>query len=108
MPRELLPRLTRASEYTPSKFPYATQHTLNDVRAIRYARSKANAGKKRARHWSTLQVRLREYAATGRGTFAEAIVYNDCYWLGQELMRSLLAAKLKQHRTESARYKKRR
>eukprot|EP00953_Heterococcus_sp_UTEX-ZZ885_P025258 13733-Heterococcus_DN1.PRE.1 len=33
--------------------------------------------------WHTVQQRLEQYAATGAGTVAEAIVYNDYWWNGQ-------------------------
>jgi hypothetical protein len=78
MPRELLPRLGIYSNS--DTFPYLSQATVDDVRAMRYLRTRHST---RAAHWAVLQQRLQQYAATGAGTVAEAIVYNDCYWLGQ-------------------------
>jgi hypothetical protein len=77
-PRELLPR---QSTYNNSDtFPYLSQATVDDVRAMRYLRTRHSS---KAAHWAVLQHRLQQYAATGAGTVAEAIVHNDCYWLGQ-------------------------
>jgi hypothetical protein len=78
MPRELLPRLGIYSNS--NTFPYLSQATVDDVRAMRYLRTRHST---RAAHWAVLQQRLQQYAATGAGTVAEAIVHNDCYWLGQ-------------------------
>jgi hypothetical protein len=85
MPRELLPRLYYASNYDDACFPYVAQSTVNDVRAMRFIRSKANTNNLAYKeHWAALQPRLAQYAATGSGSIAEAIVYNDCQWLGQQ------------------------
>jgi hypothetical protein len=78
MPRELLPRLSTYS--SPQTFPYVSQAITDEVRAIRYLRSRHND---MSMQWAVLQSRLQQYAATGAGTVAEAIVYNDYYWLGQ-------------------------
>jgi hypothetical protein len=80
MPRELLPRLGSRSTVSPDAFPYLSQTTIDDVRAMRLIRATHS---KRALQWAVLQSRLQQYASTGAGTIAEAIVYNDCYWLGQ-------------------------
>jgi hypothetical protein len=85
MPRELLPRLNYASNYDEGRFPYVTQSTVNDVRAMRFIRSKANTHNRIFKeHWAALQPKLAEYAATGTGSIAEAILYTDCKWLGQD------------------------
>jgi hypothetical protein len=85
MPRELLPRLNYASNCDDTRFPYVAQNTVNDVRAMRFIRSKANAHNRMFKaHWAALQPRLAEYATSGTGSIAEAILYNDCKWLGQQ------------------------
>jgi hypothetical protein len=85
MPRELLPRLNYAINNDDTCFPYIAQSTVNDVRAMRFIRSKANAHNRIYKeHWAALQPRLAEYATGGSGTIAEAILYNDCKWLGQK------------------------
>eukprot|EP00953_Heterococcus_sp_UTEX-ZZ885_P026034 14109-Heterococcus_DN1.PRE.1 len=33
--------------------------------------------------WHTLEVRKKQYAKTGAGSVAEAIVYNEMYWRGE-------------------------
>jgi hypothetical protein len=81
-PRELLPRLSLVVKTRPSRWPYLTRTTIDDVRAMTYIRCKHSHDKKNAK-WNTLRARLMQYAATGRGTVAEAIVYNDCYWDGE-------------------------
>jgi hypothetical protein len=78
-PRELLPRLYSSSSSV-NTFPFVSQATADDVRAMRMIRSSHSI---RPAWWAVLQPRLQLYAATGAGTVAEAIVYNDCFWLGQ-------------------------
>ena len=82
MPRELLPRLGRGNSLSPDKWPYLSQSTTNDVKAIRYIRS-AQSSTPYSTMWRTLQPRLQQYATTGGGTVAEAFVTNDYWWLGQ-------------------------
>jgi hypothetical protein len=82
MPRELLPRLGANNTVMPDKLPYLTQSTINDVKAMRYIRS-AHASRSYATMWATLQARLQQFATTGAGTVAEAIVANDYWWNGQ-------------------------
>jgi hypothetical protein len=77
MPRELLPRVRYYSAHISDSFPYVPQSVINDVRAIRYIRSHHNSCSK---GWQLLQARLQQYASTGEGSVAEAIVVNDCYW----------------------------
>jgi hypothetical protein len=84
MPREALPRQSSARSHTAAdQFPYIARQTVRDVRAMRSVRSKANGNAKSRERWSVLQQRLQQYAASGAGTIAVAIVCNDCYWLGQ-------------------------
>jgi hypothetical protein len=82
MPRELLPRVAAASTVTPDKWPYISQSTINDVLAMRYVRG-AQSTVTYGNMWATLQPRLQQYAGTGAGTVAGAIVTNDCWWTGQ-------------------------
>jgi hypothetical protein len=83
MPREALPRLYSPCSNSVDKFPYIAEQTASDVRAMRAVRSRTNGNAVDTAQWSVLQQQLEQYAATGAGTVAEAIVYNDCYWLGQ-------------------------
>jgi hypothetical protein len=93
-PRELLPRLYSSSS-NPDAFPYVSQATFDDVRAMRLLRSSSNnKGKHLAllQSRAVLQQRLEQYASTGAGTVAEAIVYNDCFCLGHLAHEQLSAA----------------
>jgi hypothetical protein len=80
-PRELLPRMGHRGNITPDKWPYLSQRTINDVLAMRFIRS-AHGNKDRNRQdmWQKLQQRLQQYATTGAGTVAEAIVTIDNWW----------------------------
>eukprot|EP00953_Heterococcus_sp_UTEX-ZZ885_P012668 7260-Heterococcus_DN1.PRE.3 len=80
MPSALLPRMGRSSCIAPDKWPYLSQSTVNDVRAMRIVRSCSNSSSSRLAMWQKLQQRLQQYAATGAGTVAEAIVTNDNWW----------------------------
>eukprot|EP00953_Heterococcus_sp_UTEX-ZZ885_P027138 14603-Heterococcus_DN1.PRE.2 len=82
MPREVLPRLRDQSYASPDKWPYCSQSIIDDVTAMRFIRVKA-ATPSAADMWQILQKRLKQYADSGTGSIAEAIVYNDCYWTGQ-------------------------
>jgi hypothetical protein len=82
MPRELLPRLGRNNTVTPDEWPYLSQRIVNDVRAMRCIRS-TQAIAHYSTMWRTLQPRLQQYATTGAGTVAEAIVTNYYWWSGQ-------------------------
>jgi hypothetical protein len=82
MPRELLPRLSLVVKTRPNLWPHLTRTTIDDVRAMTYIRCQYSHDTKSTK-WLTLKARLLQYAATGRGTIAEAIVYNDCYWDGE-------------------------
>jgi hypothetical protein len=82
MPRELLPRIRRSNTLSPDKWPYLSQSTINDVRAIRCIRS-AHTTAPFSTMWETLQGRLQQHAATSAGSVAEAIVANDYWWNGQ-------------------------
>jgi hypothetical protein len=86
MPRELLPRIGHYTSYTPDTFPYVSQSDIDDVRAMRYIRGKANFAQHctwQREGWHLLQARLQQYASTGKGSIAEAIVVNDYNWRGQ-------------------------
>jgi hypothetical protein len=80
MPRELLPRLGGNGYPSPDKWPYCSENTIDDVKAMRRIRSNYLAPSNET--WQ-LQDRLEEYADSGVGSIAEAIVYNDYYWTGQ-------------------------
>jgi hypothetical protein len=82
MPRELLPRLGSRSTVSPDKWPYLSQTTIDDVRAMRFIRSAYSTRPVNIK-WATLQQRLEQHATTGAGTVAEAILVNDYWWLGQ-------------------------
>jgi hypothetical protein len=82
MPRELLPRLGPNNTLTPNSWPYLSQSTINDVRALRYTRS-SSSNKAYVTMSDTLQGRLQQHATTGAGTVAEAIVANDYWWTAQ-------------------------
>jgi hypothetical protein len=81
MPKELLPRMGPNSTTTPTTWPFLSQSSIDDVRAMRYIRSQHSTAAY-STAWQALQLRLQQYAATGAGTIAEAIVCNDCYWCG--------------------------
>eukprot|EP00953_Heterococcus_sp_UTEX-ZZ885_P005859 3626-Heterococcus_DN1.PRE.2 len=49
---------------------------------MKHVRANANANGG-AEMWQTLQSRLQQYADSGQGSIAEAIVYNAYYWTGQ-------------------------
>jgi hypothetical protein len=83
MPRELLPRMVRSRNIAPDKWPYLSQSTVNDVRAMRVVRSSSGSSASGLTMWQQLQQRLQQYAATGAGTVAEAIVTNDNWWCCQ-------------------------
>jgi hypothetical protein len=86
MPRELLPRIGYYSSYTSDTFPYVSQSDIDDVQAMRYIRSSANTtyqAKWQREGWQLLQARLQQYASTGKGSIAEALVVNDYNWRGQ-------------------------
>jgi hypothetical protein len=80
MPRELLPRVHSYSKQAPHAFPFVPQAVVNDVRAMRYIRSCRD---KLPTGWRSVQARLQQYASTGKGSVAEAIVVNDYWWGGQ-------------------------
>jgi hypothetical protein len=80
MPRQLLTRMGSRSDALPDKWPYLSQSTINDVHTMRYIRGAHAHRGRRAQWWQTLQSRLEQYAATGAGTIAEAIVTNDNWW----------------------------
>jgi hypothetical protein len=82
MPRELLPRLDRINSYSVDGYPHVSKSTIDDVRAMRFVRADRSSAN-RVKQWHTVQSRLLQYADTGAGTLAEAILYNDCYWKGQ-------------------------
>ena len=50
---------------------------------MKYIRGHNGVTRGCAAMWQTLQPRLQQYAKTGKGSFAEAIVYNYYYWKGQ-------------------------
>jgi hypothetical protein len=80
MPRELLPRLDRINNYNVDGYPHVSTSTIGDVKAMRYIRADHTG---RTKQWHTVQSRLQQYADTGAGTLAEAILYTDCYWKRQ-------------------------
>jgi hypothetical protein len=82
MPRELLPLLGRNSNSSPNKWPYCSQSTIDDVKAMKYMRS-SHSRPSCSKMSLTLQSRLQQYADSGQGSIAEAIVYNAYYWTGQ-------------------------
>jgi hypothetical protein len=83
MPRELLPRMGPRSTSTPDAYPYLSEHTINDVRAIRYIRAR-HAAKPYADMWTVVKARLQQFEATGTGTIAEAVVCNSCFWVDEK------------------------
>jgi hypothetical protein len=82
MLRELLPRVGGNGYPSPSKWPYCSQNTIDDVKAMRRIRSNHLTPSDNEMR-QTLQDRSEEYADSGVGSIAEAILYNDCYWTGQ-------------------------
>jgi hypothetical protein len=82
MSRELLPRLGGRSYPSPDKWPYCDQSTIDDVRAMKYIRGH-HAATGYAHMWQTLRTRLKQYADSGEGSIAEAIVYNAYCWTSQ-------------------------
>jgi hypothetical protein len=97
MPRELLPRIGARTEPVPDMFPFLSQQTVDDLEAMRQARRCANKPTKLAQQqWSVVSARLREYAESGAGSIAEAIMHNDCWWQQQvahEAVKTKQAAK---------------
>jgi hypothetical protein len=81
MPRVLLPRLRYYIGHTSDAYPYVPLSVVNDVRAMRYIRGHHNSCSK---DWQILQARLQQYGSTGKGSIAEAIVVNDCYWQNEK------------------------
>jgi hypothetical protein len=90
MPRELLPLISNVNSVNNcaehSKHPYIPQATLDDVRAITAVRCGLGTHKKltSAARWMLVQARMQQYADSGSGTIAEAIVHNDCCWRGEQ------------------------
>jgi hypothetical protein len=87
MPKELLPRLGRKNSLSHKQWPHVCQHSMNDVIAIRFIRS-SSGNQTYGAMWETLQPRLQQYADTGAGTVAEAIVAND-YWRNGQVAHEL-------------------
>jgi hypothetical protein len=84
MPTELLPRMGNLqSTYSPDKWPYVSQSTTNAVSAMRCIRGWASRSQYWQENWHKLQARMEQYATTGAGTVAEAIVVNDYLWTAQ-------------------------
>jgi hypothetical protein len=63
MPPALLPRLRCTNTLSPDKWPYLSQCTISDVRAMRYIRS-SHATTPYSAMWATLQPRLQQFAST--------------------------------------------
>jgi hypothetical protein len=80
MPKALLPRMASRCDALPEKWPYLSQSTIHDVYAMCYIRDSGASSDQRTALWRTLQSRLKQYATTGAGTVAEAIVANDNWW----------------------------
>jgi hypothetical protein len=80
MPRALLPRVRSYTTHTPHAFPFVPEAAVDDTRAMRYIRSSRDNLRT---GWRCLQARLQQYTSTGKGSIAEAIVVNDCWWSGQ-------------------------
>jgi hypothetical protein len=84
MPKEMLPRVSEHNSLSPHCYPYLAQQTVDDVLAMRHIHAQSNSSDAKCRaDWLTLQARLQQYAVSGKGTVAEAMLYNDCYWRGQ-------------------------
>jgi hypothetical protein len=81
IPRELLPRVRSYTNQAPHAFPFVPEAVVDDIRAMRYIRSSCR--EKLPTSWRCLQARLQQYASTGEGSIAEAIVVNDYWWSGQ-------------------------
>jgi hypothetical protein len=82
MPRELLPRMGRTAIIASDRWPFMSQRTIDDVLATRVIRN-GKSTRAFADMWSTVQFRMKQYTARGEGTFAEAIMYNNSYWMDQ-------------------------
>jgi hypothetical protein len=82
MPRELLPLLSTVRDANTSKYPYLPRTTFDEVRAITATRCNESR-KQNSSKWQLVQLWLQQYAQTGSGTIAEAIVHNDCSWRGE-------------------------
>jgi hypothetical protein len=80
MPHELLPYLRVVCAASPMKWPFVTKATARDVKAMTLVCCRQEQEALYAPMWQTMQARMQQYAETGSGTLAEAIVYNDCYW----------------------------
>jgi hypothetical protein len=86
MPRELLPSVAVASHSSIDKWPYLTQATIDTLKAMAVVRyyNRDECTQHLASAWRTMQVRMQQYAVSGAGTVAEAIVHNDCWWSGDQ------------------------
>jgi hypothetical protein len=86
MPRELLPSVETLCSSSPDMWPYVKRPTVDALKAMMLVhctgRRKHKAQLQFARQ--TLQARMQQYAETGSGTVAEAIVYNEFYWRGEQ------------------------
>jgi hypothetical protein len=80
MPRELLPYLRVVCSASPLKWPFVSKAIARDAKAMTLVRCRHEHEPLYAPMWQTMQARMQQYAETGSGTLAEAIVFNDCYW----------------------------
>jgi hypothetical protein len=96
MPRELLPSVEAVCASSTEQWPYVNKATVKKVKAMMVVQCRHTSKKgKLSTAWSTMQARMKQYAETGRGTVAEAIVHNEFYWRGQQnaetVMQSVLS-----------------
>jgi hypothetical protein len=85
MPRELLPSVETVCSSSPEMWPYVKQPTVDAVKAMMlvHCTGEYEHHAQLQSAWHTLEVRKKQYAKTGAGSVAEAIVYNGLYWRGE-------------------------
>jgi hypothetical protein len=103
MPRELLPSAETVCTADVSQWPYLTRATINDVKAMMLVKYRHKDIQQLQAAWQTLRTRMHQYAVSGRGTVAEAIVHNEHYWLGHQdrvtVMKFLLSNEFEEEAT---------
>jgi hypothetical protein len=71
---------------------------MNDVKAMMLVKYRHKDIQQLQAAWQTLRTRMNQYAETGRGTVAEAIMHNEYNWFGQQdsvkVMQFLLSKEL--------------
>jgi hypothetical protein len=83
MPRELLPSVETVCT-APRRWPFLTRATIADVKAMTLVRYRHSGMQQLSSACHTMKARMQQYAETGRGTVAEAIMHNEFHWCRQK------------------------